>query len=138
MQSKNKYEGELTMKKIPAVIAGAAVALFLALPVQAQHVDVTGKWETTRETPRGTMTTTFTFNQDGGTLTGTVGSQRGDSEITNGSIEGNKITFTLVMTMGDRTMEMVYSGTVEGDAITGTMQTPRGEQPWTAKRASSS
>ncbi|KPJ90878.1 MAG: hypothetical protein AMS18_09805 [Gemmatimonas sp. SG8_17] len=119
-------------------MAGAVLALMMALPVQAQDVDVTGKWETTRETPRGTMTTTFTFVQEGSELTGTVGSQRGDSEITNGSIEGNKISFTLVMTMGDRTMEMVYSGTVEGDTITGTMQTPRGEQPWTAKRASGS
>ena len=82
------------------------------------------------------MTTTFTFEQDGGKLTGTLTSQRGDMEISDGTIEGNKISFKLVMTRGDRTIEMTYSGTVEGDTITGTMQTPRGERPWTAQRVS--
>lgn len=126
------------MKKILSGMAGAAIALLLAVPLQAQDVDVTGKWETTRETPRGTMTTTFTFEQDGSKLIGTASSPRGDQEITNGSVEGNKVTFTLVMTMGENTVEMTYTGTVEGDTITGTMQTPRGEVPWTAKRAGGS
>ena len=124
------------MKKILSVMAGAAVALLLAVPAQAQDVDVTGKWESTRETQQGTMTTTFTFAQDGSKLTGTMGSPRGDMEISDGSIEENKISFKMVMTRGDRTMEITYSGTVEGNTITGTMETPRGEQPWTAKRVS--
>jgi len=124
------------MRKILSVVAGALFALMLTVPVQAQDVDVAGKWETTRETPNGTMTSTFTFQVDGNKLTGTIGSQRGDTEISEGAIDGNKISFKIVMTRGDRTMEMVYSGTVEDDTITGTMQTPRGEQPWTAKRIS--
>ena len=123
------------MRKILSVV-GALFALMLTVPVQAQDVDVAGKWESTRETQQGTMTTTFTFEQDGSKLTGTLASQRGDMEISDGTMEGNKISFKMVMTRGDRTMEMVYSGTVEGDTITGTMQTPRGEQPWTAKRIS--
>lgn len=126
------------MKKIMSAVAGAGVVLLLAVPLQAQDVNITGKWETTRETPRGTMTTTFTFAQDGHELTGTLSSQRGDREITDGLVEGNKITFTMVMTMGERTVEMKYSGTVEGDTITGTIQTSRGEVPWTAKRVQGS
>ena len=126
------------MRKILSVVAGALVALMLTVPAQAQDVDITGKWESTRETQQGTMTTAFTFAQDGGKLTGTLGSQRGDMEISDGTIEGNKISFKIVMTRGDRTFEMMYSGTVEGDTITGTMQTPRGEQPWTAQRVSGS
>jgi len=126
------------MRKILSVVAGALVALMLTVPAQAQDVDVTGKWESTRETQQGTMTTTFTFEQDGNKLTGTLGSQRGDMEISDGSVEGNKISFKMVMTRGDSTMEITYSGTVEGDTITGTMQTPRGERPWTAQRVSGS
>jgi hypothetical protein len=126
------------MKRILSTLAGAAVALLLTVPAQAQDADIAGKWESTRETQRGVMTTTFTFEVDGTKLTGTVGSQRGDSDISDGTIEGNRISFKMVLTMGDRTIEMVYSGTVEGDTITGTMQTPRGEQPWTAKRVSGS
>jgi hypothetical protein len=124
------------MKKILAATTVALVALFVAVPMQAQDVDIAGKWETTRETPRGTMTSTFTFQVDGNKLTGTIGSQMGDTEISDGTIEGNTISFKMVMTRGDRTMELTYTGTVEGDTITGTMQTPRGEQPWTAKRVS--
>ena len=124
------------MRKLLSVVAGALFALMITVPIQAQDVDITGKWESTRETQQGTMTTTFTFEQDGGKLTGTLGSQRGDMEISDGTIKGNKISFKIVMTRGDRTFEMTYSGTVEGDTITGTMQTPRGEQPWTATRVS--
>jgi len=125
------------MKKIFSVVAVGAMALMIAVPARGQQtVGVAGKWETTRETPRGTMTSTFTFNVDGNKLTGTVGSQRGDTEISEGTVEGNKISFKVVMTMGDNSFEMSYSGTVEGDTITGTMETPRGEVPWTAKRVS--
>jgi hypothetical protein len=125
------------MKKIFSVMAVGAMALMIAMPARGQQtVDVAGKWETTRETPRGTMTSTFTFKVDGNKLTGTIGSQRGDTEISEGTVDGNKISFKVVMTMGDRTFEMSYTGTVEGDTITGTMQTPRGEVPWTAKRVS--
>jgi len=125
------------MKKIFSVMAVGAMALMIAVPAHGQQtVGVAGKWETTRETQRGTMTSTFTFAVDGNTLTGTVGSQRGETEISEGTIDGNKISFKVVMTMGDRTFEMSYSGTVEGDTITGTMQTPRGEVPWTAKKVS--
>ena len=126
------------MRTITSTVAGALVACLLAVPSQAQDTGIAGKWETTRETPRGTTTSTFTFQVDGNKLTGTVGSQMGDTEISEGTVEGNKISFKMVMTRGDRTIEMVYSGTVEGDTITGTMQTPRGEQPWTAKRVSGS
>lgn len=125
------------MNKIYSLIAVGAMALMIAVPARGQEtVDIAGKWETTRETPRGTMTSTFTFEVDGNKLTGTVGSSRGDTEISEGTVEDNKISFKVVMSMGDRTFEMSYSGTVEGDTITGTMETPRGEAPWTAKRIS--
>ncbi len=124
------------MKKIMATLGAALVACLVAGPLQAQDVEIAGKWETTRETPRGTMTSTFTFQVDGDKLTGTIGSQMGDTEISEGTVDGNKITFKVVMSRGDRTFEMSYSGTVEGDTITGTMVTQRGEVPWTAKRVS--
>ena len=125
---------EELMRKTIATFATALVLCLLAAPAQAQDMNVAGKWETTRETPRGTMTSTFTFQVEGNTLTGTVGSRIGDTEISEGTIDGNKISFKVVMSRGDRTFEMAYSGTVDGDTITGTITTMRGEQPWTAKR----
>jgi P pilus assembly chaperone PapD len=125
------------MKKITAAIACALVGLVVAAPVlaqQTQTANVAGKWEMTNQTPRGTQTSTFTFAQDGTVLTGTVETPRGSTPISAGSVEGNTVKFTIVRTMGERTMETHYSGTVDGDTITGTMTTPRGEMEFTMRR----
>lgn len=125
------------MRHAHAVSLAALFAVLAAVPAQAQEeeaVDVSGVWEISAETPRGTMTRTITFEQDGDNLTGTMETQMGSIAIENGSVDGNKITFTFVMTRGDRSMQVVYKGTVDGDTAKGTMQTPRGQIEWTGKR----
>lgn len=124
------------MRRIVATAACLLVLLAVDVPAWAQEIaNVAGKWEMTSETPRGTMTTIFTFEQDGNTLTGTSSGQRGgEVPIGSGSVEGNVITFTVVRGMGNRSMEMTYTGTLEGDTITGTMSTPRGDREFTMKR----
>ncbi len=129
------------MSRFVTAAACFLVLLASANPAIAQETaNVAGKWEMTTETPRGTMTTIFTFEQDGNTLTGTSEGQRGGGvPISAGSVDGNVVTFTVVRGggnrgMGNRSMEMTYTGTVEGDTITGTMNTPRGEREFTMKR----
>ena len=123
------------MKKIISALACALVCLVVASPVLAQETaNVAGKWELTTESPRGTQTSTFTFEQEGNVLTGTVVTQRGESPINSGSVEGNVVTFTIVRGMGDRSTEMTYTGTLDGDTITGSMSTPRGDREFTMKR----
>lgn len=118
-----------------------SLALTAIAPAAAQQtdqkppVDVSGDWEITAETPRGTMTRTVTFKQDGGSLTGSMETRMGSVPIQKGSLDGNQISFTLVFSRGDRSFEMTYRGTVEGDTGKGTFQTPRGDQvEWTARR----
>lgn len=123
------------MKTVTSVLSCALVCLVVATSTSAQETaNVAGKWEMTNETPRGTQTSTFTFEQEGNILTGTVATQRGESPISSGSVEGNVITITMVRGMGERRMEMTYTGTLEGDTITGSMSTPRGEREFTMKR----
>lgn len=126
------------MKKVCAVVASVIASWLFVTPALGQDVNVTGKWELSTETPRGTMTSTLTFEQNGTVLKGSMESQRGTVEFQDGKVEGNTITFKIVRSRGDRSFEMTYTGTVEGDTITGTMSTPRGEQPWTAKRVEGS
>ena len=114
--------------------------------LRAQDVDVTGTWEISWETPRGTTTTTFLFEQDGTALTGTAqmamrgrpggggGEGTREVEITDGKVEGNTITFSMAMGMGERSMAFTFKGTVTGDTMEGTMTTARGENPFTGKR----
>ncbi len=127
-------EREMSMWKMSTLVAGAFLVLGVAAPAWAQDVDVSGKWQLTSEGPRGTQTSTITFQQEGTALSGRIETRMGWLPFEGGSVEGNTITFKIVRSMGERSMEMTYSGTVEGDTITGTMSTPRGETPWTAKR----
>jgi len=128
------------MKHAHAFLGGALLALLAAVPAWGQElaqeraVDVSGVWEITSETPRGTMTRKVTFEQDGSSLTGTMETRMGSVPIQNGSVEGNKLSFTVVFSRGERSFEMTYSGTVEGDTAKGTYQTSRGEVEWTATR----
>ena len=61
----------------------------------AMAADVTGSWSGAATTPDGTsMQITFTFKQDGATLTGTVQVAGNDPiAITNGKVDGDKFTF---------------------------------------------
>jgi hypothetical protein len=105
--------GDLDMlKKI-----GLAV-MFLALgSVSALAADFNGKWTADVTTPRGTQTLTFDFHVDGTTLTGKVTSPRGESDITDGKIDGDSISFTQVMNFNGNEMKIVYTGKADGDTI---------------------
>jgi len=94
---------------------------------------VTGSWELSAETPRGTMTQTLTLQQDGSTLKGTLKGQRGEAPVT-GSVTGNKISFTVTRDTPNGSFTIEYSGTVEGDSMTGTAHSERFDGKWTAKR----
>jgi len=65
---------------------------------------------------------------------GGAGGGAREVEITDGKIEGNQISFSIAMGMGERSFTFSYAGTVEGDTMEGTMTTMRGENPFTGKR----
>ncbi|MDA2914506.1 amidohydrolase family protein, partial [Acidobacteriia bacterium AH_259_A11_L15] len=91
-------------------------------PEEPPTVDLTGRWELTVSTPQGPqeMTADLTMEEDG-TLTGTIISPRGERPLTSGWVSGNKFSFTLTITMGPRTLEATYTGTVEGNEMSGTV-----------------
>ncbi len=94
---------------------------------------VDGAWDFSSETPRGTMTSTLTIQQDGATLKGTMKGQRGESPL-QGSVTGNKISFTVTRDTPNGSFTIEYTGTVDGDTITGTSHSERFDGKWTAKR----
>lgn len=108
----------------------------------AQDVDVTGNWEITSESPRGIRVIPITFAQEGATVTGSTEMRGSAVEIQDGKIEGNTLTFRIVMSSGERTMEQSYTATVTGDTMEGTISMPAGgmggggggDRPFTAKR----
>ena len=85
--------------------------------VTALAADFNGKWTGDITTPRGAQTLTFDFHVDGATLTGKITSPRGDSDITDGKIDGDNISFDQVVNYNGNAMKMIYAGKADGDTI---------------------
>ena len=122
------------MKKL--LCACAALILALTTLTAFASTDVTGSWTTQMASPSGdSVQITFTFKQDGTTLTGSiVGSQGNPIDIKNGKIDGDKLTFDV--TFNDVTIS--HQGTVSADEIKLTTRSNRPDFPsseFTLKRA---
>jgi len=109
----------------------ACAALVMALgSVTAHAADITGSWSASMQTPDGnSMQMTFTFKQDGATLTGTTGNMMGGDPIplTDGKIDGNKISFKISF----NGMTITDEGTISesGDEIKLTSKSDGGDFP---------
>jgi hypothetical protein len=115
----------------------ALAFLFVALgTVSALAADITGKWTATVESPRGTQQLSFDFHVDGAALTGKITTPRGESDITDGKIDGDTVTFNQVVNFNGNEMKIAYKGTISGDSIKFTRTV--GDRPpaeFTANRA---
>jgi hypothetical protein len=112
------------MKKLLCFCA----ALFLSLTAAtAFAADVTGTWSAEMKTPDGnSFPLTFTFKQDGTSLTGTVQGPQGDPiAISNGKVDGDKFTF-IVSFNG---MTIHHDCAVNGDEIKMTTKSDSGDFP---------
>jgi hypothetical protein len=89
-------------------------------------VDVSGDWTLTWQGRQGERTMNATFEQDGETLSGAVMGPQGNEMPITGSVEGDKIKFTVKLTTQRGEMELKYKGTVEGDSMKGKMELPNG------------
>lgn len=89
--------------------------LILALPATAQ---VNGTWTGAMATPNGDVDISYTFTEDGETLTGTsTGPDGVPVEISDGMIDGNDISFSITVDFGGMPFTMAYTGVVMEDQI---------------------
>ena len=122
------------MKKLGSVFAMLSLVLMPIL-LTAQEVDVSGDWEMTSQSPRGEMTRALHFDQDGQKLKVTMEGFRGDEITGEGTVQGNKVEWTMTMSTPGGEFTLTYKGTVEGDTMTGTVEMgDRGTRDWTAKK----
>lgn len=92
-------------------LASAVIVLGLLAVVHA--ADVTGKWSAKFATQVGDQEYTYEFVQKGTTLTGTAtGSLTGKSQIAEGKVDGDKISFIENATYMDMPLRFEYTGTV--------------------------
>jgi hypothetical protein len=118
------------------MILGVMLAMMLALSLVAVAEDaakVGGTWEMTSQGRQGPMTSTLTIDQSGNKFKGTLKGQRGETPI-EGTVDGNKISFTIERETPNGKMTMNYTGTVDGDNMKGTVKVMDNEREWTAKK----
>jgi hypothetical protein len=114
------HEKERSPMKIKFLLVG--IVVLLALVGSALAADVTGKWVAQVEGRQGTVENTFNFKVDGTKLTGTMDTGRGESEISEGKVDGDVISFVIVRQFGENEMKILYTGKVAGDEITFTRE----------------
>ncbi len=101
----------------------------------AYAADVSGTWEMTTQSQRGERTTEITIVQEGGKITVTMPGMRGGDPITaEGTIDGDKIQWSVTRETQRGTFTMTYAGTVTGDTMKGTVDRGGNTSEWTAKR----
>ena len=104
-------------------------------PASVPTASATGVWHLQIETGQGTGTPTFTFKQDGETLSGQYKGMFGEAPVT-GTLKGAVITFSVRVKAQDQDISISYSGTVEGDTMKGKVAFgDAGEGSFTGKRS---
>lgn len=97
--------------------------------------NVDGSWNTVVKSPMGDQAATLTITSDGGSFSGTYSGAMGTTEIKDGKVDGDTLTWKLDITVP---MPMTLDGeaTVDGDSITGTVTAGAfGAFPLTGTRA---
>ena len=118
---------------------GMAVLVLVLGSVAALAADFNGKWTAEVQGRMGTQALTFDFHVDGSTLTGKITTPMGESDITDGKVDGDNISFVQVVSFNGNDFKIAYTGKKDGDTIKFSRQ--MGDRPameFVAKRASDS
>jgi hypothetical protein len=78
----------------------------------ADPASIAGTWTASFDTQIGKQDYTYTFTVKGSALTGRAKSANGDTEITEGKIEGSKVSFVENLNYQGMPLRIVYTGTV--------------------------
>jgi hypothetical protein len=98
-------------------IAFAVPALVLGFALAALAADISGQWTATFSTQVGEQHYTYTFKVDGEKLTGTAKSDDGTSEIQNGVVKGDDVSFVENRDYQGQKLVFTYVGKISGDEI---------------------
>ncbi|MEO5998611.1 MAG: hypothetical protein ABIN89_17750 [Chitinophagaceae bacterium] len=104
------------MKKLILIISLTAIAILLnsSVSIQAQAIDVSGKWNMKVESPAGTGSPVFVLKQSKDSISGTYAGQLGEAAV-KGTIKDKEIR--LEFKGGE--VACVYTGTVDGNTMKG-------------------
>jgi hypothetical protein len=127
------------MKKILLFSICAVLGFALAHAAKAADVkpaNVAGVWEFAVDTTAGSGNPEFTFQQDGGKITGTYNGAFGRASL-EGTVTGKDIKFTFKVDADGKKELVEYVGTVDGETMKGSVTIGTlGNGTFTGKRTS--
>lgn len=94
-----------------------------------------GTWNLTLSTPMGERVSKLTLSTAGGSLTGSQESEGNTTDITDGSISGDEVSWKVAI-VNPMPLTLTFTGTVAGDSISGSADTGMfGSFPFAGTRA---
>jgi len=94
-----------------------------------------GTWNLTMQTPMGERRSTLTLSTAGGTLTGTQQAEGDTTNISEGTVNGNDVSWKVAIT-NPMPLTLTFSGTVDGNSLNGNADTGMfGSFPFQGTRA---
>ena len=96
-----------------------SVVIMAAVAAVAFAADVTGTWTATFDTQVGAQKYTYTLKVAGNKLTGKAKSELAgvETEIVEGTVNGDDISFVENLNFQDMPLRIVYKGKVSGDDL---------------------
>jgi hypothetical protein len=108
---------------IQCMIALVALTLWVSFAA-----DIDGKWTGQVEGRNGPQSQTLMLKASGNTLTGSIqGGRGGPVEISNGTIDGGNVSFTVVREFNGNKVTQEYKGSLSGGDLKLTVSGGRGE-----------
>lgn len=98
-------------------------------------MSVAGDWKLTVNTQMGVQTPTLTLTEDGGKLSGEMKSPMGNVEFSDGSIDGNDLSWDMELEAMGQKIKLTCTATIDGDSISGKISTPMGDSDFTGTKA---
>ena len=94
-----------------------------------------GTWNLTMQTPMGERRSTLTLSTAGGTLTGKQEAEGNTTDIAEGTVNGNELSWKVSIT-NPMPLTLTFNGTVDGNTLNGTADTGMfGSFPFEGTRA---
>lgn len=133
------------MTRILSSVLAVCFLAFVSLNARADDkANATGTWTWTVNGQNGnSRDVTLKLKQEGDKLTGKISGRNNDTDIEDGKIVGNEVSFKVVREFNGNKMTTKYNGKIEGDTIKGKTEftTRDGEsrsRDWEAKRKADS
>jgi enterochelin esterase-like enzyme len=103
------------MKTLIALLALAVI------PIAARAADVTGTWKSEFDSQIGRQKYTYTLKQEGDEITGKANSeineQKRETELSEGKVEGDKVSFVEMLNFNGNEIRITYKGTIANNEM---------------------